>query len=188
MLKRLMSWLKGASMTDKAPTSHRSSLRDTEVEVPTEAIQLAHRLLRACLETLGAADRIPGISEMRIATYRVLVECLPLRVYVYTLGSFMGDMDYESILRSNRPAGAVFDAFELLVGDVRCGFYIYSLQPLSDAAKLKSLWNRLRKEAGESVETADLPEIHIRHHGASSPPSSAAVGRALRSPIHETDR
>jgi hypothetical protein len=109
---------------------------DRTEDVPADAIHLARCLLGVCLTNLGAKDRISEISEMSIAPYRHLIERLPLRVYVYSLGSPMAQMDYESILRSNRPVGAVFDAFELPFRDVRCGFYVYSLQPVADAAQL----------------------------------------------------
>jgi hypothetical protein len=142
---------------------------EAAAEVPAEAIDMARRLLGACLVTLGAKDRISQISDMRIAPYRHLVQLLPLRVYVYTLGSPMADMDYESILESNRPVGAVFDAFQLAFGDIRCGFYIYSLQALTDTAMLRSLWHVAREEVGQPVETAALPSHHLRHHRDGQP-------------------
>jgi hypothetical protein len=138
--------------------------------------------LGVCLTNLGARDRISEISEMRIAPYRHLIERLPLRVYVYSLGSAMAQMDYESILSSNRPVGAVFDAFELPFCDVRCGFYVYSLQPVAEAATLQSLWRKLREEVGQPVKTADLPAPHLRHHragGADGRPSAASSDAEL---------
>lgn len=155
-------------MGEPAASQQSASHIKEDVEVPAPAIDLAHRLLRTSLEAFDASERIADISEMRIAPYRVLVECLPLRVYVYSLAGFMGEMEYKSILRSNRPAGAVFDAFELSVEAVRCGFYIYSLQACSDTTLLNSLWENLRKEAGQGVKTADLPEHHTRHHAVPS--------------------
>jgi hypothetical protein len=109
-------------------------------------------------------DRIEDITEMEIAKHRVLIESLPFRVYVYALGSFMGDMDFDAMLRSQRPRGAVFDAFEKEIDGVRCGFYIYSLQPSSDQTLMQRLWLQLRETAGQTVTTAKLPDIHTQHH------------------------
>jgi hypothetical protein len=166
MIDRIRRWLRGAfdrrSQVSAAPTATRG----VAVDVPTDAIHMARPLLGVCLTSLGAEDRISDISEMRIAPYRHLIELLPLRVYVYSLGSPIAQMDYESTLSSNRPAGAVFDAFELPFRDVHCGFYVYSLQPVTDAATLRSLWRNLREEVGQPVKTAALPALHLRHHGA----------------------
>jgi hypothetical protein len=166
MIDRIRRWLRGAfdrrSQVSAAPITTRGVVED----VPTDAINLARRLLAVCLTSLGAKDRISEISEMRVAPYRHLIELLPLRVYVYSLGSPMAQMDYESILSSNRPAGTVFDGFELPFRDVRCGFYVYSLAPVK-AATLSLLWRNLREEVGQPVKTADLPALHLRHHRAS---------------------
>jgi hypothetical protein len=83
---------------------------------------------------------------------------------VYTLGSSIGDMEFESMLESQRPTGAVFDAFEITIDGIRCGFYVYSLEPVSDSDFLTNLWQRLRREIGGPVRTVALPTAHTRHH------------------------
>ncbi len=142
-----------------------------ECEVPERARELAHQLLRILLDAFDADDHVANIEEMKIASYRILVQMLPLRVYVYTLGSQMADMEFQSMLESQRPSGAVFDAFQITFDNVRCGFYVYSLQPVSDSNFLAGLWRRLRRKIGEPVQTAALPTAHTQHHRNASRPS-----------------
>src|SRR5436305_1710140 len=104
MFKRLRHWLMGAPKTvDSFPSTPSSSGGDN-MQVPSEAIQLGHRLLRTCLIAFDAAERIPEISELQISSHRVLIESLPLRIYVYALDSVLGDMGFKSMLRSSRPS------------------------------------------------------------------------------------
>jgi hypothetical protein len=164
MFRRLKSLFHRKTNESEPQPARRSFQSGAECEVPERARQLAHRLLRTVLNALDAEDKAGQIHETPIAPYRSLVEMLPIRVYVYTLGSFIGDMEFESMLESQRPTGAVFDAFEITIDGIRCGFYVYSLQPVSDSDFLTNLWQRLRREIGGAVRSVALPTAHTRHH------------------------
>jgi hypothetical protein len=164
MFAKLKSWLGNPPPpppTEPPPSAPR---RAEPAAVPPQARELARRLLALVLDRLGAGERASDIEEMDIAEHRVLLQLLPLRVYVYALGSMMADHDFESILSSQRPSGAVFDAFEIDIEGVHCGFYVYSLSALSDRDALNEIWSALREEIGRPVNTAKLPPEHTRHH------------------------
>jgi len=166
MFERLRHWLGSAFDRHSQVSAEPNNSAVPAADVPPDAIHMARRLLAACLKSLGAADRISEISDVRISPYRHLIELLPLRVYVYNIGYPMGQMEYNSILNSRRPAGTVFDAFELSLSDVYCGFYVYSLQAVTDVATLRLLWRNLREEVGQPIKTAALPALHLAHHGS----------------------
>lgn len=164
MFAKLKSWLSNSAPPAAAEPQPLTPPRAELTSVPPQARELARRLLKLVLDRFGAGERAADIEEMDIAPHRVLVQLLPLRVYVYALGSMMADFDFESILSSQRPSGAVFDAFEIDIEGVHCGFYVYSLSALSDREMLRELWAQLREEIGRSVTTAKLPLEHTQHH------------------------
>lgn len=135
------------------------------IAVPPQARELAHRLLGVVLEKFDVGERVVDIEELDVSPHRVLVQLLPIRVYVYALGSRVADQDFDAMLSSQRPMGAVFDAFEMEIGGTRCGFYVYCLSALSDREALSELWSYLRAEIGTIVRTAALPPAHTQHHG-----------------------
>lgn len=164
MFAKLKSWLDNSA---SLPTAEPQSFEPPKPEptaVPLQARKLAHKLMKLVLDRFGIGERTADVEEMDIAPHRVLVQLLPLRVYIYALGSSMADFDFKAILSSQRPSGAVFDAFELDIEGVHCGFYVYSLSPLPERETLSELWNQLREVIGRQVTTAKLPPEHIRHH------------------------
>lgn len=164
MFAKLKSWLGNSAPPPVAEPQPLTPPRAEPTCVPPQARELARRLLKLMLDRFGVGERAADMEEMDIARHRVLVQLLPLRVYVYALGSMMADFDFESILSSQRPPGAVFDAFEIDIEGTHCGFYVYSLSALSDWEALRELWARLREEIGRPVTTAKLPPEQTRHH------------------------
>lgn len=164
MFAKLNLWLGKSAPSTAAEPQASIQPQAEQTSVPAQARDLARRLLKRALDRFGAGERAKDIEEVDITPHRVLVQLLPLRVYVYALGSTVADFDYESILSSQRPSGAVFDAFEIDIEGVHCGFYVYSLSPLSDRKVLYDLWGQLREEIGRSVTTAKLPPEHTHHH------------------------
>lgn len=164
LFARLRSCFSRKAGAPATPVPTSTPAPDHDAGVPASARVLGHELLRIVLRQLGWEEAVATITERVIAPHRVLVESLPFRVYVYAVGSYFSEMDFRAMLNSNRPAGTVFDAFETGIDGVRCGFYVYTLQSAPDDELLQHLWMKLRRAAGRPVTSAELPEIHKRHH------------------------
>lgn len=109
-----------------------------DAKLHPEALAVARRKLEEALTVIGAAEHIPGIDEIVIAEYRVLYQMLPVRVYLYGLGSAMGRWEFESMCDTKRPAGAVLETGTFDCAGSLYGYYLYSLQPIGDYESRKA--------------------------------------------------
>src|SRR4051812_38953989 len=107
MFDRLRNLL-GGSRSVSLSVEQRGDAGVSDSLVSAEARDLAHRLLTRVLRAAGADGRLDDIDAMDIADYRILVQLLPFRFYLYALASEVGRFEFEMMLRSQRPAGSVF--------------------------------------------------------------------------------
>lgn len=167
MLKRIASWLNREP--NRVPLSHaEQALPDEQptCAVPDDVREIGRRMLSYVLETFDGSDRVADIDEIVVAPHRLLFEMLPFRLYIWLLGSLRADFEFQAVLESERPTGAVIDAFHLDLHDRRFGFYLYSFQPGLDQERLSLAWSRIREGIGAPVQTAALEQRHRIHHRA----------------------
>jgi hypothetical protein len=91
-------------------------------------LRYAEQRLIAWLTSKGGSDLASKVSSYVIEEGRVCAEILPYRIYVYDLGSFLGQFGYEALERRHDAPGDVFEHKKTELEGKTVGIFMYRVQ------------------------------------------------------------